>query len=147
MAARPADGPVLWHFASDSSQGGLESSLSALSPPHLLRDDLHYCTLKLCPLARGFTLFFSISWQTFVLKEKLRWTDGAGFALILCGVAVSMIGREMASGGAWSPGGSAPDGGNSTAYQVLGNADGEDGGVAVGTEMQDYRNNGSSIAG
>jgi drug/metabolite transporter (DMT)-like permease len=28
-----------------------------------------------------------------VLKDKLRWTDGAAFLLIFAGVAVSMLGR------------------------------------------------------
>ena len=35
--------------------------------------------------------------STAVLKEKLRWTDGAGFLLILAGVAVAMAGREIAA--------------------------------------------------
>lgn len=32
-----------------------------------------------------------------VLKEKLLWTDGLGFALILAGVAVAMAGRITTS--------------------------------------------------
>jgi hypothetical protein len=32
-----------------------------------------------------------------VLKEKLRWNDLAAFALILCAVAVSMLGRGPAT--------------------------------------------------
>ena len=44
---------------------------------------------------------FSLSafavFSTAVLKEKLRWTDGLGFVLILAGVAVAMAGRELAA--------------------------------------------------
>jgi hypothetical protein len=32
-----------------------------------------------------------------VLREKLRWTDGLGFVLIIAGVAVAMAGREVAA--------------------------------------------------
>ncbi len=35
--------------------------------------------------------------STAVLKEKLRWTDGVGFVLIIAGVAVAMAGREAAA--------------------------------------------------
>ena len=35
--------------------------------------------------------------STTVLREKLRWSDGVGFVLIVAGVAVAMAGREMAA--------------------------------------------------
>jgi hypothetical protein len=35
--------------------------------------------------------------STTVLREKLRWTDGLGFVLIIAGVAVAMAGREVAA--------------------------------------------------
>lgn len=58
--------------------------------------------------------FFS----TYVLKEKLRWTDGVGLLLIFAGVSVSMGGREWA---ARNEGG----GGGAAAYQRLDNSTGQ----------------------
>ena len=35
--------------------------------------------------------------STYVLQEKLRWTDGLGFVLIVAGVVTAMAGREAAA--------------------------------------------------
>lgn len=48
--------------------------------------------LKILQEAITMTVFVAFSYL--VLKEKLRWTDGLGMALIFAGVAVAMIGRE-----------------------------------------------------
>ena len=39
-----------------------------------------------------FTVF-----SIWVLREKLRWTDGVAFALVMAGVAVSVLGRARAT--------------------------------------------------
>lgn len=35
--------------------------------------------------------------STYVLQERLRWTDGLGFVFILAGVGIAMGGREIAA--------------------------------------------------
>jgi drug/metabolite transporter (DMT)-like permease len=41
---------------------------------------------------------FSLSafavFSTYVLNEKLRWTDGVGFLFIMAGVIIAMVGRS-----------------------------------------------------
>lgn len=79
--------------------------------------------------------------QTYVLREKLRWTDGAGFVLILVGVAVAMAGREMAdraAGGGAAAGGFPPP--SVPGYQALTPDEGlDDHEGPGGVEMTDVR--------
>lgn len=41
------------------------------------------------------TLVVFAVFSTWVLKEKLRWTDGVGFGLVFLGVAVCMLGKHL----------------------------------------------------
>jgi hypothetical protein len=52
--------------------------------------------LKILQEAITMTVFVIFSYA--VLKEKLRWTDGVGMALIFAGVAVAMFGRHLRGG-------------------------------------------------
>jgi len=55
-----------------------------------------FSSSQLKVLAELFGLVAFSVFNTFVLRERLRWTDGLGFALILSGVAVAMLGRKNA---------------------------------------------------
>lgn len=48
--------------------------------------------------------------STYVLGEKLRWTDGLGFLFIMAGVIIAMVGRAKKAGAMPPPpGGRGPD--------------------------------------
>jgi uncharacterized protein len=45
-------------------------------------------------LQEGVTLVVFAAFSTWVLKERLRWSDAVGFALVFLGVLVSMAGKR-----------------------------------------------------
>jgi len=46
-------------------------------------------------LQEAITLVVFTAFVLLVAKEKIRWTDAAGFALVFAGVAVSFLGRDV----------------------------------------------------
>lgn len=48
-------------------------------------------------LQEAITLVVFAGFSVWVLRERLRWTDGVGFALVMAGVAVVMLGKKGAA--------------------------------------------------
>lgn len=48
-------------------------------------------------IQEAITLVVFAAFSTWVLKEKLRWTDAVAFALVFAGVFVAMLGRRAAA--------------------------------------------------
>ncbi|MDX2131990.1 MAG: DMT family protein [Planctomycetota bacterium] len=46
-------------------------------------------------IQEAITLLVFVAFSTIVLREKLRWTDAVGFALVFLGVGVSVLGPRL----------------------------------------------------
>lgn len=46
-------------------------------------------------IQEAITLLVFVAFSTFVLRERIRWTDGVGFALVFLGVGVSVLGPRI----------------------------------------------------